>query len=66
MPATEREFIAYFTELRAELSRDLQLFESEGWKMYAGGNQLHDITAERIASLKRRIAEIDKTLLERE
>ena len=64
MPRTEREFIAYLTELRGELERDLAKFESGHWKMYAGGQELSDITAERIASLKRRIREIDSTVLD--
>jgi hypothetical protein len=65
VPGTRQEFIAYLTELRGELTRDLERFESGQWKMYAGGREMLDITAERVSSLKRRVAEIDKTLLER-
>jgi hypothetical protein len=38
VPGTRQEFIAYLTELRGELTRDLQRFESGQWKMYAGGH----------------------------
>jgi hypothetical protein len=65
VPGTRQEFIAYLTELRGELTRDLQRFENGQWKMYAGGREMLDITEERVSSLKRRVAEIDKTLLER-
>lgn len=57
--------MAYLTELRGELSRDIDKFKSGAWKLYAGGSELSDVTAERISSLERRIREIDLRLLGR-
>ncbi|WP_316189397.1 hypothetical protein [Bradyrhizobium sp. SZCCHNS1054] len=64
MPRSEVEFIAYLTELRSELTRELADFKSGRWKIYAGGSEMRDVTSERIAILDRRVAEIDKTLLD--
>jgi hypothetical protein len=61
MPKPELEFVAYLTEQRGELLHDLENFEG-GHKMYAGGSELRDVTSEWIASLKRRVAKIDRTI----
>jgi hypothetical protein len=62
MQKTTEEVLAFLTELHARWAQELKDLKSGEMRMFAGGTQLRDVTAELITSLESRVPDLEKTI----